>query len=48
MQSDLRKLAQYLRQKATEYEQQKLVKCAQVIRGVIGLKILERKLGRKA
>jgi hypothetical protein len=47
MQDDLRKLAQALREKAAEYEQRKLVKCAQVIQGTLGLSILQRKIGRK-
>lgn len=44
MQNDLRKLAQYLREKAAEYEQRKLVKCAQIIQGASGLALLQRKL----
>lgn len=46
MQDDLRKLAQLLREQADEYDQQKMLKCAQVIRGSIGLTLLKKKLGR--
>jgi len=48
MTAELRKLAQVLRQKADELEQQKLVKCAQIIRGARGLRLLQRKLGRNS
>ena len=47
MQKELRKLAELLRQKADEYDEKKLLKCAQVIRGSVGLTLLKRKLGRK-
>jgi hypothetical protein len=44
---DLRKLAAELRQQADAYDQAKTVKCALWVRSVIGLKLLQRKLGRK-
>jgi len=47
MQNDLRKLAQHLREKAAEYEQRKLIKCAQIVQGMLGLTRLQRKIGRK-
>jgi hypothetical protein len=46
MQSELRKLAADLRKQAAEEKQRKLVKCAQVLRGAVGLGILKKKLGR--
>lgn len=46
MQSELRKLAQILREKKAETVEKKLVKCAQIVRGHIGLAILRRKLGK--
>lgn len=47
MGDQLRKLAQHLRAQADRLEQNKTVKCAQIIRGTIGLKLLQRKIGRK-
>ena len=46
MQAELRKLAAALRKQAAEEKQRKFVKCAQVVRGYVGLGILKRKLGR--
>jgi hypothetical protein len=46
MQNDLRKLAALLRKKAAQYDQQQTIKCAQIIRGAVGLTLLKRKLGR--
>lgn len=46
MGDDLRKLAQQLRQRADAYDQQKLIKCAHVIRGSVALSLLRKKLGR--
>jgi len=46
MQDELRKLAEVIRQQAAEYEKRKLIKCAQILRGTIGLNLLKRKLGR--
>lgn len=46
MQSELRKLAALLRQKTAEDKQRKLVKCAQIVRGHVGLAILRKKLGK--
>jgi len=47
MGDQLRKLAEKLRADADRLDHNKTVKCAQVIRGVIGLKLLQRKIGRK-
>lgn len=47
MQNELRKLAEALRKEAVEYEKRKLVKCAEIVRGSVGLTLLKRKLGRK-
>lgn len=47
MQEELRKLAQVIREQAVEYEKRKLIKCAQIIRGSVGLNLLKRKLGRR-
>ena len=47
MQDDLRKLAQHLREQAIKLEQQKLIKCAQIIRAASGLALLKKKIGRK-
>ncbi len=46
MQEELRKLAAELRKEADEYEKRKLIKCAELIRGSVGLTLLKRKLGR--
>lgn len=46
MQDELRKIAALLRQKAAEEKQHKLIKCAQIVRGCVGLAILQKKLGR--
>lgn len=46
MQEELRKLAAELRKEAVAYEQRKMVKCAELIRGSVGLTLLKRKLGR--
>jgi len=48
MNAELRKLAELLRAKADEYDQKKLVKCAQIVRSARGLKLLARKLGRNS
>jgi hypothetical protein len=48
MSAEFRKLAELLRQVADEYEQKKLVKCAQIVRGARGLKLLARKIGRNS
>lgn len=45
MQTDLRKLAAYLRKLASEQKRTKLVKCAQAAQALIGLTILRRKIG---
>lgn len=47
MQEELRKLAQVLRQQAAEVEKRKLEKCAQILRGCVGLTLLKHKLGRR-
>jgi len=47
MQDELRKLAQHLRTQADKLDQQKMVKCAQIIRGASGLALLKKKIGRK-
>jgi hypothetical protein len=47
MQEELRKLAAELRKEADEHEKRKMVKCAELIRGSVGLTLLKRKLGRK-
>jgi len=47
MQNELRKLAEALRKEAGEHDKRKLVKCAELIRGSVGLTLLKRKLGRK-
>lgn len=47
MQDELRKLAAQLRQKDAEEKQRKFVKCAQIVRGQVGLAILAKKLGRQ-
>lgn len=46
MYDDLRKLAAELRQKSAETRQTKLIKCAQIVRGHVGLAILRKKLGK--
>lgn len=46
MQAELRKLAALLREKNAEDKRNKLVKCAQIVRGHVGLAILRKKLGR--
>lgn len=46
MQDELRKLAALLRKEAAEAKKRKFIKCAQVVRGFVGLGILQRKLGR--
>jgi hypothetical protein len=48
MQDELRKVAALLRQKAAEEKQRKFVKCAQIVRGHVGLAILRKKLGRSS
>lgn len=47
IQADLRKLAAELRQKADDHDQGKLVKSALWVRSIVGLKLIQRKLGRK-
>jgi hypothetical protein len=47
MGDQLRKLAEKLRADADRLEQNKTVKCAQIIRGALGLRLLQRKIGRK-
>jgi hypothetical protein len=47
IQTSLRKLAAELRQRADAYDQAKLVKCALWVRSAVGLRLLQRKLGRK-
>jgi len=46
MQTELRKLAAALRKHAAEEQERKFIKCAQVVRGFVGLGILKKKLGR--
>lgn len=46
MQDELRKVAQELRRQADQYDQQKLVKTAKVLRASVGLTLLKRKIGR--
>jgi hypothetical protein len=46
MQDELRKVAALLREKVAEEKQRKFIKCAQVVRGHVGLAILRKKLGR--
>lgn len=48
MSAEFRKLAEALRRAADEYEQKKLIKCAQIVRSARGLKLLARKLGRNS
>jgi hypothetical protein len=45
-QTNLRKLAAELRQKADEHDQAKLVKSALWVRSIVGLTLMKRKLGR--
>jgi len=44
MKEDLLKLAALLRKQADEYDQRKMLKCAQVIRCTVGLSLLKKKL----
>lgn len=46
MNKELRKLAAELRRQADEYDQKRVVKIARVVRGAVGLRLLQRKLGR--
>jgi hypothetical protein len=46
MGDELRKLAQQLRERADAYDQRKLIKSAQIIRGSVALSLLRKKLGR--
>jgi hypothetical protein len=46
MQDELRKLAAAVREEKVKAQERKFIKCAQVIRGFVGLGILKRKLGR--
>lgn len=46
MQTELRKLAAVLRKKADEYDQTKMVKCAQIINSAVALRLLASKIGR--
>lgn len=46
MQAELRKLAALLRERTTEVETKKMVKCAQVAQASIALELLRRKIGR--
>jgi hypothetical protein len=48
MQNELRKLAAALRKEGAKAKERKFVKCAQVVRGFVGLGILKRKLGRNS
>lgn len=45
MQSELRKLAAWLRKQASAQKTRKIVKCAQVLQAAAALGILRRKLG---
>ncbi|MGD9209170.1 MAG: hypothetical protein PVI90_00265 [Desulfobacteraceae bacterium] len=47
MQEELRKIAKTLRDKAADRDKQIMIKCAEIIRGVVGLTLLKRKLGVK-
>ena len=46
--AELRKLATLLRAKVAEDKQRKFIKCAQIVRGHVGLAILRKKLGRSS
>ena len=46
MHDELRKVAELLRKQAAKIERRKLEKCAQILRGSVGLTLLKRKLGR--
>lgn len=46
MQAELRKLAAQLREKVAQDKAETFVKCAQFVRGLTGLAILKRKLGK--
>lgn len=47
MQNELRKIAKILREKADEHDKRIMIKCAEIIRGTVGLTLLKRKLGSK-